>query len=112
MKKIFFLLFILISLKGYSQSDSGYVKPNNSFGTIENRRWIDSCILLPTGCGTPRLNGPDMHHFAIWMDSCSHHVFFYDPKLKVWDTLNKAGGSGGGSTYNLANFYLKDSSLN
>ena len=93
MKKILFLLFVLISIKGFSQG--GWIKINNSYGTISNRASFDSIMDFPTGCGSPvRLQGYDLGKMALYGDSCSNTLYFYSPKTKTWFPIGSGGGSG------------------
>lgn len=102
MKKIIFIIALFFSLNGYSQG--GWLKPNNSYGTISNRASIDSTLFFPTGCGTPSLRGYNLFKSAFFYDSCNKRLYLYDPKLAAWDTLHIGGGSsltsGSGITIN------------
>jgi hypothetical protein len=93
MKKIISLLILsVICLSAYTQG--GWTKPNNSYGSIDNRKSVDSTFLYPTGCGTPiSLKAYNLKKAALYLDSCNHKFWFYDPKLDAWDTLSPGSGS-------------------
>lgn len=101
-----YLALALILLSSFHAS-AQWIKPNNSYGTIENGREVKRVLLYPTGCGAPfALNSPDSAQkmSAIYFDSCGHVVFVWDPSLNLWDTLR---GSGGGSGIDSI-VYVKD----
>lgn len=59
----------------------------------------DSVLLYPTGCGNPaNLTGVDSlkKMGAIYIDSCAHRLWVYDPKLKAWDSVHLGPGGTGG----------------
>lgn len=93
MKKIFLLLSVLIVHFANAQI---FTKPNNSYGTIQNRASFDSTMYFPTGCGTPHdttslfsqgtVNGSaqKLKKSTIYFDSCGHAFWIYDPSTKTW----------------------------
>lgn len=91
MKKIFVILFILVSAKGFSQG--GWIKPNNSYGTIYNRGSFDSILNFPTGCGTAILRGYDLKKSALYMDSCGNRLYYYNPSNSTWYVVASAASS-------------------
>lgn len=98
MKKIWLsILFIVAFVNAFCQ----FTRPNpGSYGTIVHRIAVDSAIMFPTGCGDPTLKSVDIHMSALYADTCSHLVWWYDPAQLIWDTLNKAGASGGAGANN------------
>lgn len=104
MKKIIFIFSILlISLASHSQG--GWLKNNNSHGTIGNGYSADSAIAFPTGCGAPTtMSGINKYSKPIkkanqYLDTCAHKFWFYDPKLDAWDTLRVGSLASLGSGY-------------
>ena len=87
MKKIIIALCFLLSFLGVN-AQGGWLKPSNSYGTIENRRSVDSTLFYPTGCGTPSLQGYNLRKSAFFYDSCNHRLWAYDPKLSAWDSVH------------------------
>jgi len=85
MKKLLTIIFLLIASHGFSQG--GFIKVNNSYGTISNRGSFDSTLFLPTGCGTASLHGYDLNKAALYYDSCGHQFYGYDPSTKIWSLI-------------------------
>jgi len=93
MKRIIALIFIISSIDSFGQQ--GWIKPNNSVGTISNGISPDSSFKMPTGCGAPVLYSKYLAKADQYFDSCNHKFYVYDPKLAAWDTLQiGVGGSG------------------
>lgn len=92
---------ILIALLLFGVAASAqYIKPNNAYGVIENRRVEDSTLFYPTGCGSPSLRSVNMLHGAIYMDSCNHRVWIFDPAgAGQWDSLHLGISGGGGGPF-------------
>lgn len=113
MKRIVFLLIAAMTvLNCFGQG--GWLKPNNSYGTIQNRISIDSTILIPTGCGTPTtLQGFNLKKSAIVYDSCAHKLYIFDPSTSTWAAAGSGGGGGGiGAVYaGFGMFKVNDSTL-
>jgi hypothetical protein len=109
MKKILFAILILFAFsKTYAQS--GWIKPNNSYGTVSNRGAFDSVLTFPTGCGAPtRLAGYDRGNMAFYGDTCSNTLYFYSPKTKTW--ISVSGGAGTCDTCLVSYFLSPDSTL-
>lgn len=68
---------------------------------------VDSAFYGPTACGIPTDStflfsygfgqGQILKKFAIYYDSCGHHLYLWDPALKAWhigDSTSGGGGSG------------------
>lgn len=100
MKKLLLICTLLLSLQSFSQ----WLRPNFSYGNIQNRLEVDSAFLYFTGCGNPHINTTDSarKHSALFFDSCNHRFWVYDPHTKAWDTLSHTGGGGSGGTFGLS----------
>lgn len=82
------VIILLSSLAVHSQI---YIKPNNSYGLIQNRFRPDSTQLIPTFCGVPSgkasLHAIDQKMSALCYDSCGHKFYIYDPSDSSWTKL-------------------------
>ena len=84
MKKIFLFISILISL--FASAQGGWLKPNNSHGTIQNGISTDSANSGPTGCGGPTsIAGVNKYSkpikkYNLYFDTCAHRFWIYDSK--------------------------------
>lgn len=87
-----YLVIILLSSLGVKAQI--YIKPNNSYGIIQNRGRFDSTFLYPSGCGAPTgmptLRSIDQHMPALYYDTCGHKMYNYDPMLTMWFTAGSA----------------------
>jgi hypothetical protein len=109
MKKILFLILITF-ICGQTFAQGGWIKPNNSYGTVSNRGAFDSVLTFPTGCGAPtRLAGYDRGNMAFYGDTCSNTLYFYSPKTKTW--ISVSGGAGTCDTCLVSYFLSPDSTL-
>lgn len=102
MKKILLICALFICYVSHAQ----WLQPNNSFGTIQNGINIKRFIGFPTGCGNPSLPvsaDSALKKGGVYLDTCNHRFWFYDPKTLAWDTLGKGGGGGGGNNFANAN---------
>lgn len=107
MKKL--LLILLVSFLSFHAI--GQVQdwiPTGGFGTIAQGLGSKRIMILPTGCGVPpHIGGKDslQKMGAIFIDSCNHRLYVYDPKLKSWDSTHigivSSGGSGGSADSSL-----------
>ena len=110
MKKIFFIGLLLSSLVGYGQG--GWLKPNNSYGTISNRASIDSTLFFPTGSGAPSLRGYNLRKGAVYLDSTAFQLWVFNPSTSLWDSVHiGAAGSSGSSWLTTGNTGI-DTSVN
>lgn len=79
------LVLILIGQLAYAQI---YIKPNNSYGVINNRTRADSTALVPTGCGKPvgvqGLRSKNEKMAGLYYDSCGHKFYTFDPSDSTW----------------------------
>lgn len=104
MKKLL-IAVILLSIGSSVFSQGGWTRPNYSHGTIGNGYSGDSAIAFPTGCGAPNtvasinLYSKPIKKANIYLDSCNHMFWFFDPKTLAWDTLH--AGIGGLSRFGL-----------
>ena len=109
MKKILFLILITF-ICGQTFAQGGWIRPNNSYGTVSNRGAFDSVLTFPTGCGAPtRLAGYDRGNMAFYGDTCSNTLYFYSPKTKSWIAVS--GGTGTCDTCLVSYFLSSDSTL-
>jgi hypothetical protein len=77
-------LFTLIALFVTTTLSAQWLKPNNSYGTIQNRIALDSAFAYPTGCGAPVLKAVDLKKSAFFYDTCGSKLWVYDPKQARW----------------------------
>jgi L-rhamnose mutarotase len=92
MKRLIILILLSFGAKAYGQVYQ--IMPQ--YGYDAKRMKFDSTLQIPTVCGVPTLKSNVLKYAAIAYDSCNKRLYYYDPKLAVWDTIK--GGSGGGST--------------
>ena len=110
---------LLSSLAVHSQI---YIKPNNSYGVIQNRQRPDSTSLIPTfsvaPSGTASLHSINQKMGALYYDTSLHRFSVFDPSDSLWtyfdavqlnDSMFKVGrstitirGTGGGGVSNYA----------
>ena len=91
-KLILAVVIIIITLNSYAQYTT-----NNRYGDINKRGSFDSALFMPTGCGTPNsLKSADLKKAAFYEDSCSNSLFYYDPKLGLWQKINGESKFAGG----------------
>lgn len=104
MKKLLTFLCILSFLSSKAQ----WLK-DDTYGKIGNRGGFKKALLLPTGCGTPAtVSVVDSAKLQamLYFDSCNHKVFFWDPKIKSWDSVY-LGISGGGVPLDTLNKFVR-----
>ena len=110
MKNIFSLVFLLVSINCFSQG--GYIKVNNSYGTISNRASVDSTLFFPTGSGAPSLRGYNLRKGAVYLDSTAFRLWIFNPSTSLWDSVHiGAAGSSGSSWLTTGNTGI-DTSVN
>lgn len=89
------VLTVLMMMTVAQMATAQWLKPNNSYGIIENRRTLDSTLLFPTGCGAPSgaagLKGTNLKKAAIYYDSCAAKMWVFDPKNTSWDLVGSTG---------------------
>jgi len=87
-----YLVIILLSSLGAKAQI--YIKPNNSYGIVQNRGRFDSTLLYPTGCGVPTglpsLRSVDQGMPGLYFDTCGHKMYNYDPTDSTWYTAGSA----------------------
>jgi len=90
MKRIFIILFCLISLVSKAQ----VYQEMPQYGYRANRMAFDSTLQIPTVCGVPTLKSVVSVNkkAAIAFDSCNNKIYKYNPKTLTWSEI-----SGGGS---------------
>lgn len=93
MKKSIIVSIVLLFTCFISKGQGGWTRPNNSYGTIQNRSSVDSTFFFPTGCGAPSLQGYNLKKAASFFDSCNHRYWLFDPKLNAWDTIKAKGAT-------------------
>lgn len=87
--KIILISLFSIFITSVTFSQGGWTRPNNSYGIMSNRQSVDSAFLFPTGCGAPTsLKAYDLKKAAIYLDTCSHRLWFYDPSHSAWDSAH------------------------
>jgi hypothetical protein len=103
MKKI--ILLIIFAASFIFSRAQVFTKPNNSYGTIQNRGSNDSTQYIPTFSTLPTdtfalhsqgtLNGgaQKLAKAAEYYDSLHHHYYIWDPSLKTWIQIDGGGGS-------------------
>ena len=85
-----YLALAIITLLFSYSANAQYFPRANNYGSGDQRRYIDSTLFYPTGCGTPSLQGVDLHRSALFFDSCNHRLWVYDPKRAAWDSAKNA----------------------
>jgi hypothetical protein len=88
MKRIFIILFCLISLVSKAQ----VYQEMPQYGYRANRMAFDSTLQIPTTCGVPTLRSNVLKKAAIAFDSCNNKIYRYNPKTLTWSEIS--GGSG------------------
>lgn len=118
MKKLIILLsFIVSAVAAYSQVSPIFIKPNNSYGTRQNRGENDSTQYFPTACGIPtdstwlfsmqnNGHGEKPRMAAKYYDSCGHHEYVWDPALQAWHITDSSGSGGGTYTADETTLHL------
>lgn len=95
MKQLLLLLALFVAINVNGQG--GWLKPNNSYGTIMNGLAADGKFTFPTTNEIPSTLGFfDRGQAALRFDSLRHCLWVYDPKLKTWDSLHLGISGGGG----------------
>lgn len=97
MRKLFFVLFCLISLISKGQ----VYQEMPQYGYRANRMIFDSTLSIPTTCGVPTLKSNITKKAAIAFDSCNNKLYQYNPKTLTWSEI--AGGGGSTDTTSLSN---------
>ena len=92
MKRLIILILLSFGAKAYGQ----VYQLMPQYGYDAKRMKFDSTLQIPTVCGEPTLKSNVIKYAAIAYDSCNKRLYYYDPKLAVWDTIK--GGSGGPPT--------------
>jgi len=90
MKKLLLILFTVVSVS--VQAQHGWIKPNNSKGTISNGLSVDTALFIPTGCGAPT-KVMDLPKSALYGDSCNNILYKYNPKDSSWTEIGNASDS-------------------
>lgn len=87
-------ILVFITLSSLAVRSQIYIRPNNSYGTAQNRGRFDSTFLYPPGCGAPAglaaLRSTEQHMPGLYYDTCGHKMYNYDPKLGTWYTSGSA----------------------
>lgn len=103
MKKVTCIILLLAIFQCKAQI---FIRPNNSYGTIDNRVRHDSTMFYPTGCGIPigitGLRSTDQHMSALYFDSCGHKLYRYDPSTITWTEVGSGGGGGSGTVFSFS----------
>lgn len=97
-------VLLLLSVTAHAQV---IPPPSQGYAIRYNRVIPDSVQYLPTACGVPtdstflfsQNSTPGLGKAAkgaIYIDSCGHHIYFWDPSTKSWHIID--GGSGGGGS--------------
>jgi len=89
MKRIFIILFCLISLISKAQ----VYQEMPQYGYRANRMAFDSTLQIPTTCGVPTLRSNVLKKAAIAFDSCNNKIYKYNPKTLTWSEISGSGGS-------------------
>lgn len=92
MRRILLLLCLIFSISASSQVWQVY----SQYGLDTKAVSAARTFLFPTGCGNPSLYGTSdaaMKKAGLYLDSCAHKLWFYDPKLIAWDTISASGGN-------------------
>jgi len=84
MKKIFIVLFCLISLLSKGQ----VYQEMPQYGYRANRMIFDSTLSIPTTCGVPTLKSNITKKAAIAFDSCNNKFYKYNPKTLTWSEIS------------------------
>lgn len=109
------LFFLIVTNVSFAQTPTyTYQKPTVE-AKSEKRLSVENIILLPTGCGNPALLNPkdsSKLQAAFYFDSCNHRAWFYDPKLKSWDSLHIGIGGVGGAADTSGLSFRIDQKLN
>lgn len=91
MKKLIFILFVLVSFTSFAQNGVYQKMPLFGYGPIQ-RLDVDSLFTFTTICGTPKLNSVFNNQrkkkAAIAYDSCNAKFYVFNPKDSSWSTLN------------------------
>lgn len=89
MKKLFILLFLVLSFTVYGQRWTPMLSKGYEFKALTAK----DTLLIPTGCGAPTSTpGVYYNQAAIYFDSCGKLFYRYDPSVLLWAPI---GGSGG-----------------
>lgn len=84
-------ILVIILLSSLAVQSQIYIKPNNSYGVIQNRGRDDSTRLIPTFCGAPAgkasLHSIDQKMSALYYDSCGRRFYVYNPSDSSWTKL-------------------------
>lgn len=100
------IILLIISLASYSQI---FTKPNDSWGTTQNRGNPDSTQYVPTfpsapvdsmGLHSQGFNGAGqkLKKAAIYYDSTHHKGYFWDPSSKIWILIGAGTGQNIGNS--------------
>jgi len=86
------LFLLAVSFDSFSQIH----QPPSLWGKRESRHATDSAWQGPTGSGVPTSsNITSRKQFGLYFDSTNKKMYYYNPKLAAWDTLQiGVGGSG------------------
>ena len=86
MKRIFIVLFCLISLVSKAQ----VYQEMPQYGYRANRMAFDSTLQIPTVCGVPTLKSvvSVSKKAAIAFDSCNNKLYQYNPKTLTWSEIS------------------------
>ena len=86
------LFLLAVSFDSFSQIH----QPPSLWGKRESRQVTDSAWQGPTGSGAPTSsNITSRKQFGLYFDSTNKKMYYYNPKLAAWDTLQiGVGGSG------------------
>lgn len=112
-KAIFCRIIPAVAFCLYSIISSAQIFPqaSTSYGIHPRRGVFDSSLFMPTGCGIPtdstflflrdfaNQQGQAMALFAPYYDSCGHHLYGWDPSLKVWHVIDSSSGGGSDSGF-------------
>lgn len=104
MKQILTFIFILSCFVAYGQG--GWVKPNNTYGSIYNRGAFDSSLTFPAWWGGTPVNGDkaalrayDRGMPAIIGDTAAKIAYIYWPKDSSYQAIGSSSGSGTVTTF-------------
>ncbi len=92
------ILFFLLLVSGGIKAQIYTPAVPTIYGSNNNRVEALTCILLPTGCGTPgfmTLYSTDSTKGAFRLDSCGHKWYGYDPSTRTWTAFSSSTGSSG-----------------
>lgn len=89
MKKLIAFALICISLQSFGQG--GWLRPNNSHGTLAKGVGGDSAVYIPTGSGAPNgaieLYTAPIRKSNVYFDSTNNVFYVYNPKDSTWLSL-------------------------